>query len=105
MCSEELRSDLESFINKGLNKGLRGWPVKVPECLPACRFRPKNIASPARDALRRPQLYVGGYSTPRPHGPLVGMNLGAYGLAGVQGRSYLTPGTNLGACGFVGVQG
>jgi hypothetical protein len=28
MSSEELRLDLESFINKGLNKGLRGWPVK-----------------------------------------------------------------------------
>ena len=35
MCSEELRSDLESLIHKGLSKGLRGWPVKVPECLPA----------------------------------------------------------------------
>src|SRR3989304_3879646 len=31
MCSEELRLDLESFINKGLSKGLRGWPVKEEE--------------------------------------------------------------------------
>ena len=28
MSSEELRLDLESFINKGLDQGLRGWPVK-----------------------------------------------------------------------------
>ena len=28
MNSEEVRLDLESFINKGLKKELRGWPLK-----------------------------------------------------------------------------
>jgi hypothetical protein len=32
MCSEELISDLELFINRGLAKGLRGWPAKGQEC-------------------------------------------------------------------------
>jgi len=32
MSSEELRLDLELFINKGLAKGLRGWPPKGQEC-------------------------------------------------------------------------
>jgi len=31
MSTEELRLDLESFINKGLDQGLRGWPVKGQE--------------------------------------------------------------------------
>ena len=31
MSSEELRLDLESFINKGLERGVRGWPVKGRE--------------------------------------------------------------------------
>lgn len=31
MSSEELRLDLESFINEGLNRGLHGWPRKVRE--------------------------------------------------------------------------
>ena len=28
MSSEEMRVDLESFVNKGLHEGWRGWPVK-----------------------------------------------------------------------------
>jgi len=31
MSSEELRLDLESFINKGLDRGLHGWPAKGRE--------------------------------------------------------------------------
>ena len=29
MSSEELRLDLESFINAGLARGSRGWPRKI----------------------------------------------------------------------------
>lgn len=76
MCSEELRLDLESFINRALDKGLHGWPVKEQERLPACHFRPKNVATP--------QLYVGIYSTPGHHGPFVGMNLGDSGFVRAQ---------------------
>jgi hypothetical protein len=43
MSSEELRLDLESFINKGLDQGLRGWPVKRQE----------------RDAVRNPSRHSG----------------------------------------------
>jgi hypothetical protein len=70
MCSEELRLDLESFINKGLNKGLRGWPVKGPECPAACRFG-------LNSGRKSPQLYVGGDLTSR-------MNLGVFGFVRAQ---------------------
>ena len=36
MSSEELRLDLESFINKGLKEGWRGWPVKKEARTGAC---------------------------------------------------------------------
>jgi len=28
MCSEQMRAELESFVNKGLKEGWRGWPLK-----------------------------------------------------------------------------
>ena len=30
MSSEEMRIELESFVNQGLRKGWRGWPRKGP---------------------------------------------------------------------------
>ena len=30
MSSDEMRTELESFVNQGLRKGWRGWPVKGP---------------------------------------------------------------------------
>lgn len=30
MSSEEMRTELESFVNQGLRKGWRGWPLKGP---------------------------------------------------------------------------
>lgn len=29
MSAEQMRVELESFVNKGLKEGLRGWPVKA----------------------------------------------------------------------------
>ena len=38
MSSEQMRVELESFVNKGLKEGWRGWPLKSqPPCLE--RFR------------------------------------------------------------------
>ena len=28
MSSEEMRNELESFVNKGIREGWRGWPLK-----------------------------------------------------------------------------
>lgn len=28
MSSEEMRTELEIFVNEGLREGLRGWPLK-----------------------------------------------------------------------------
>lgn len=28
MSSEDMRTELESFVNQGLRKGWRGWPLK-----------------------------------------------------------------------------
>ncbi len=33
MSSEEMRTELESFVNKGLREGWTGWPVKVDSCI------------------------------------------------------------------------
>jgi hypothetical protein len=56
MSSEEMRTELEIFVNEGLREGWRGWPLKG-ESRPArsCGSR-RNVA-----ALR---LWRGGRSNP-----------------------------------------
>jgi hypothetical protein len=42
MSSEQMRVELESFVNKGLKEGWRGWPLKSQ---PPCRERFHNLYS------------------------------------------------------------
>jgi len=44
MSSEQMRVELESFVNKGLKEGWRGWPLKSQ---PPCRERFHNLYSMA----------------------------------------------------------
>ena len=33
MSSEEMRIELERFVNQGLQEGWTGWPVKAGTCM------------------------------------------------------------------------
>lgn len=34
MGPEEMKNELEQFLNRGLREGWTGWPVKVEACVP-----------------------------------------------------------------------
>lgn len=50
MSSEEMRIELESFVNKGLREGWTGWPVKVDSCV-TNRLAGQWSVSPVRTRL------------------------------------------------------
>ncbi len=50
MSSEEMRSELESFVNAGLREGWCGWPLKTEDRKLAARRLPAGEAC----RLRRP---------------------------------------------------
>jgi hypothetical protein len=45
MSSEEMRMELEQFVNAGLQRGWTGWPLKVETCV-ASRFSGQWQAAP-----------------------------------------------------------
>jgi hypothetical protein len=52
MNSEEMRNELESFVNTGLREGWNGWPLKVETCTDS-RLAREWSAAPAGEWLRR----------------------------------------------------
>lgn len=52
MSSEEMRTELEKFVNTGLREGWTGWPLKVETCTEG-RFAREWSAAPAGAWLRR----------------------------------------------------
>jgi len=64
MSSEEMRIELESFVNTGLREGWRGWPLKAnhhqsaacrAQAGDACRLRRPSHELP--QALRTARLF------------------------------------------------
>jgi hypothetical protein len=58
MSAEEMRTELETFVNKGLLEGWCGWPVKqgwrrgrMPACLRVTPIRIRNIGDEGSAAL------------------------------------------------------
>ena len=52
MSSEEMRTELERFVNTGLREGWTGWPLKADICSNDCLAREWSVA-PARVWLRQ----------------------------------------------------
>ena len=51
MSAEEMRTELESFVNQGLEEGWRGWPTRSqPSCFD--QWRQTYCSMPAVMALR-----------------------------------------------------
>jgi hypothetical protein len=46
MSSEEMRIELERFVNTGLQEGWTGWPLKVGACV-TCRLAGQWSVAPA----------------------------------------------------------
>jgi hypothetical protein len=47
MSSEEMRNELEAFVNAGLREGWRGWPLKEARCAGRTLVLPAYV-KPAR---------------------------------------------------------
>ncbi len=56
MSSEEMRTELEIFVNEGLREGWRGWPLKGENHKDRPRVHRRNVAS-----LR---IWRGGWGNP-----------------------------------------
>jgi len=52
MSSEEMRNELEAFVNTGLREGWCGWPLKAETCI-SRRSAPPLHTKPARFWRRR----------------------------------------------------
>jgi hypothetical protein len=52
MSSDEMRMELEQFVNKGLREGWTGWPLKVEACVES-RLAGQWSALPSRVWLCR----------------------------------------------------
>ena len=52
MSSEEMRTELERFVNTGLREGWTGWPLKADTCSDG-RLAREWVTAPARAWLRR----------------------------------------------------
>jgi len=52
MSSEEMRIELEAFVNTGLREGWCGWPLKEESCISRTSVRPLHT-QPARFRRRQ----------------------------------------------------
>lgn len=52
MSSEEMRNELEAFVNTGLREGWCGWPLKAETCISRTSVPPLHT-KPARFWRRR----------------------------------------------------
>ena len=63
MSAEEMRVELESFVNEGLEKGWCGWPAKGPSSdvsEPGTTCCPRPTMAMLYDSIERHDLFLGG---------------------------------------------